>query len=62
VLIYYPNHLASAVCFNEEITGDYVQLGKDRYMIRDPTNYVAAPGVTMEGMDNSLAKVIMLEN
>jgi len=62
VLIYYPNHLASAVCFNEVVTGDYVQLGKDRYMICDPTNYVAAPGVTMEGMDNSLAKVIMLEN
>lgn len=62
VLIYYPNHLATAVHFNEAVTGDYVLIGSERYMICDPTNYVAAPGVTMEGMNNATAKVIMLNN
>ena len=62
VLIYYPNHLATAVHFNQTINGDYVLIGNERYMICDPTNYVAAPGVTMQGMDNATAKVIMLNN
>lgn len=62
VLIYYPNHLATAVHFNEAVTGDYILIGSERYMICDPTNYVAAPGVTMEGMNNATAKVIMLNN
>ena len=60
VLVYYPNHLATAVHFNEKIKGDYIMLNGERYLICDPTNYVAAPGVTMEGMDNSKAKAIVL--
>ena len=36
------------------------ELNGERYLICDPTNYVAAPGVTMEGMDNSKAKAIVL--
>ena len=62
VLIFYPNHLATAVHFNESVKGDYILLNGERYMICDPTNYVAAPGVTMEGMDNTKAKAIILKN
>lgn len=62
VLIFYPNHLAAAVHFNEEVTGDYVLVDDERYMICDPTNYVPAPGVTMEGKDNTTAKIILLDN
>lgn len=58
VLLYYPGHLAAAVNFNENITGDYVQLSGRRYVVCDPT-YVGAPvGATMPGMENSQAKLI----
>ena len=63
VLVYYPGHLASAVCFPEDVPGDYVSLGGKRYTVCDPTILgVGAPcGVTMAGMDNSKAKVILLD-
>ena len=61
VLIYYPGHLAMAVRFNENVAGEYVQLGNDRYIVCDPT-YIGAPvGDTMPGMDNKTAQVILLE-
>lgn len=63
VLVFYPGHLASAVCFPEDVPGDYVSLGGKRYTVCDPTILgVGAPiGVTMAGMDNSKAKVILLD-
>lgn len=42
VLLDYPNHIASAVCFNEDIPGDYILLGGKKYLICDPT-YIGAP-------------------
>ena len=60
VLIYYPGHLASAVKFNEEVTGDYITCEGVRYTICDPT-YINAPvGMTMPDMDNSSAFVVIL--
>lgn len=49
ILLDYPNHIASAVRFNEEIAGDYVILPDgSRYLICDPT-YIGAPvGACME--------------
>ena len=62
ILVYYPGHLASAVCFNQHVAGDYIELGGKRFVIADAT-YVNAPvGATMPKMDNSTAKVIMPEN
>lgn len=62
ILVYYPGHLASAVSFpGEEVSGDYIQIGNDRFIICDAT-YVNAPvGCTMPGMDNTKAKVAILE-
>jgi len=61
VLIYYPGHLAMAVNFREEVKGDYILLNGQHYVVCDPT-YIGAPvGVTMSGMDNSRATVILLE-
>lgn len=61
ILIYYPGHLAAAVCFKESVDGDYIMLNENRYIVCDPT-YIGAPvGNTMCGMDNSTAKVIMLK-
>lgn len=42
VLLHYPNHLATAVCFNEELPGDYILLNNQKYLICDPT-YINAP-------------------
>lgn len=49
VLLDYPNHIASAVRFTEEVSGDYIQLENGyKYIICDPT-YIGAPvGSCME--------------
>lgn len=49
ILLDYPNHIASAVRFSEEITGDYVVLDDgSKYLICDPT-YIGAPiGMCMD--------------
>jgi len=61
VLIYYPGHLATAVCFTEKVSGDYISINGKHYTICDPT-YIGAPvGATMPKMDNGKAKVILLE-
>ncbi len=61
ILIYYPGHLAAAVCFAENVPGDYIETAGKRFTICDPT-YIGAPvGRTMPNMDNSGAKVIVLE-
>ncbi len=61
VLVYYPGHLATAINFTEHITGDYILLNDQRFTVCDPT-YIGAPvGATMPKMDNSGAKVILLE-
>lgn len=61
ILIYYPSHLASAVCFNQQVKGDYILLNGNKYVVCDPT-YIGAPvGLTMPNMDNESAKVIILE-
>lgn len=59
-LVYYPGHLATAVCFNENVPGDYFNVGGKHYVVCDPT-YIPAPvGRTMPDMDNSKAKLILL--
>lgn len=62
ILVYYPGHLASAIEFTaENVQGDYVELNGHKYVIADGT-YINAPiGKTMPGMDNSSAKVILLD-
>lgn len=60
VLVYYPGHLATAVRFDEDVNGDYLTVGDEKYVVCDPT-YIGAPvGRTMPDMDNKSAKVILL--
>ena len=61
VLIYYPGHLAMAVDLQEASDGDYVQLDGRRFVVCDPTYIGARVGKTMPKMDNSQAKLILLE-
>lgn len=61
ILIYYPGHLAMAVHFPEEVTGDYIMLEGEKYIVCDPTYIAATVGRTMPGMDNNQARVILLQ-
>lgn len=61
ILIYYPGHLATAVHFNEQAPGDYISLQGRKFVVCDPTYVNAGIGRTMPHMDNSSAKVILLE-
>lgn len=61
ILVYYPGHLACAVEFNEDVKGDCISLQGHKFVVCDPT-YIGAPvGVTMKGMDNATARVILLQ-
>ena len=61
-LVYYPGHLATAVCFTEgDVKGDYLMINEQKFIIADPTYIRAKVGRTMPNMDNSVAKVILCE-
>ncbi|MEG2065124.1 MAG: hypothetical protein RRY23_08310 [Alistipes sp.] len=60
VLLHYPTHLATAVCFNNDVSGDYIDLDGRRYIVCDPTYSGANIGQTMPGMDNQNAEIIIL--
>jgi len=60
ILVYYPGHLATAVCFDRDVKGDYITLNGRRFVVCDPT-YIGAPvGMTMPDMNNKEARVILL--
>lgn len=60
VLVFYPGHLYTAVCFDEDVKGDYIMVNGRKFTVADPTYYNAAVGKTMSSMDNSKAQVILL--
>lgn len=60
-LLYYPDHLATAVHFNDEVSGDYLTVGGRKYIVCDPTFENANIGRTMPGMNNQTAEVIVLK-
>ncbi len=60
--VVYPGHVATAVRFPSEESGDFVMYKGDKYLIADPT-YINAPfGLTMPGMVNAKAEIIELVN
>ncbi len=61
-LIYYPGHLAAAVRFNEDVTGDYVLNNGVKYTVCDPTIYYAKAGTTMRSCKGKQATLILLNN
>lgn len=60
VLVYYPNHLATAVKFPTDVTGDAITFKGKRYIVCDPTYIGAKVGHQMPGLDYSQTKVILL--
>lgn len=59
-LVYYPGHLATAVRFNEAVTGDYVLVGQEKYIVCDPTFINAPVGMTAPDEDNTTAFLMPL--
>ena len=48
VLLDYPDHIATAVCFSKEVQGDSFLYNGQRFTVCDPT-YIGAPvGMAME--------------
>ncbi len=68
ILVYYPGHLATGVCFAEKVEGVYIDVEGDRYTICDPTfmyvdgnhNIIGGARVGESESDNSSATVIVL--
>ncbi|MGM9740617.1 MAG: hypothetical protein ACI3ZP_08450 [Candidatus Cryptobacteroides sp.] len=60
VLLDYPDHIATAVCFNKEVPGDSFIYNGRRFTICDPT-YIGAPvGMAMEDYRNIKFNVLTL--
>lgn len=61
-LVYYPGHLATAVALPEsQVQGDYFVLGGRKFVVCDPCYINASVGMTMPKMNNSEAKLYILE-
>lgn len=50
-----------AVNFAENVNGDWISIGNDKFIITTPTYIGAAVGRTMPGMDNKTAIVIVVD-
>ena len=58
VLVYYPNHLATAICFDDDVQGDYVMVDGRKFVVADPTYTRAHVGMTMPNCEGKEMKVI----
>lgn len=58
VLLHYPGHLATAVRFKGDISGDYLTVDGEKYIVCDPT-YIGAPiGMAMPQFKEVTANVV----
>lgn len=60
VLVHWKGHLGTAVCFTDEVDGDYFTLDGKRYVVCDPTYIGASVGMTMPQFKNAQAEIIRL--
>lgn len=58
VLLDYPNHIATAVCFKGNVGGDYLMVNGRKYTVCDPTYIGASIGMTMPKFKTVAAKVL----
>lgn len=59
-LIYYPGHLATAVCFNDDVPGDAMMINGRKFIVCDPT-YIGAPvGAQMPDLEYDKTQAIVL--
>lgn len=58
VLLDYPEHIATAVRFNSNVSGDYLMVNGRKYIVCDPTYIGASIGMTMPRYKTVSAKVL----
>ena len=58
VLLNYPSHLATAVCFNDKVDGDHLTIDDKDYVICDPTCRNAPVGYCHKNYKNLKPKVV----
>ncbi len=58
VLLDYPEHIATAVRFNGNVSGDYLMVNGRKYIVCDPTYIGASIGMTMPMYKTVSAKVL----
>lgn len=58
VLLDYPNHIATAVKFDEDYSGDHVMVNGRKYIVCDPTYMGASIGMAMPRFKNVAANVL----
>lgn len=60
-LVYYPGHLATAVCFKDDVPGDVMLIDGRKFIVCDPT-YIGAPvGAQMPDLEYGKAQAIILK-
>jgi len=60
VLLHYPNHLATAVHFPENVTGDFLTIDGKKFVVCDPTYIGACIGMAMDDCKHAQARVVKL--
>ena len=58
-LVYYPGHLATAICFPSDVDGDFILVDGRKFVIADPTYSRAPVGRTMPSVDQNKAQTIV---
>lgn len=58
VLLDYPNHIATAVKFKSDYSGDHVMVDGDKYIVCDPTYIGASVGMAMPQFKTVAANVL----
>ncbi|WP_288844541.1 hypothetical protein [uncultured Alistipes sp.] len=60
VLLHYPEHLATAVCFGDDTSGDHLMIDGRKYIVCDPTYIGASIGETMPQYKQTRASVVRI--
>jgi hypothetical protein len=60
VLLHYPNHLATAVHFSENVNGDFLTVDGKKFVVCDPTYIGASIGIAMDNCKQAKVQVIKL--
>ncbi|MBQ7819872.1 MAG: hypothetical protein IJ341_09280 [Bacteroidales bacterium] len=61
ILLNYPNHIATAVCFgNDDVKGDYFNISGKRYVVCDPTYIGASIGRSMPDFKGVSPKLVTI--
>lgn len=57
----FPDHVATAVKFNEAVEGDFLELGAEKFIICDPTYIGASAGMCMPKYRSSKLEIVLLD-